>query len=69
MRCGGVNVHAGDIVVADEEGIVVTPRARREQVLLDAWAKLAKEAGESLEAWEEAHRARIDKILGENGAA
>ncbi|WP_326815127.1 MULTISPECIES: RraA family protein [unclassified Streptomyces] len=69
VRCGGVNVHAGDIVVADEEGIVVTPRARREQVLLDARAKLAKEAGESLDAWEEAHRARIDKILGENGAA
>lgn len=44
VRCGGVNVHAGDIVVADEEGIVVTPRARREQVLLDARAKLAKEA-------------------------
>nr|WTB34215.1 RraA family protein [Streptomyces sp. NBC_00830] len=69
VRCGGVNVHAGDIVVADEEGIVVTPRARREQVLLDARAKLAKEADESLDAWEEAHRARIDKILGENGAA
>ncbi|MFF1964798.1 RraA family protein [Streptomyces sp. NPDC058232] len=69
VRCGGVNVHAGDIVVADEEGIVVTPRARREQVLLDARAKLAKEAGESLDAWEEAHRARIDKILGENGVA
>ncbi|MET7787519.1 RraA family protein [Streptomyces sp900116325] len=68
VRCGGVNVHAEDIVVADEEGIVVTPRARREQVLLDARAKLAKEAGESLDAWEEAHRARIDKILGENGA-
>lgn len=62
-----MNVHAGDIVVADEEGIVVTPRARREQVLLDARAKLAKEAGESLDAWEEAHRARIDKILGEYG--
>ncbi|MFJ7945381.1 RraA family protein [Streptomyces sp. NPDC096354] len=68
VRCGGVNVNAGDIVVADEEGIVITPQARREQVLRDARAKLAKEAGESLDAWEEAHRARIDKILGENGA-
>lgn len=68
VRCGGVNVNAGDIVVADEEGIVITPHARREQVLRDARAKLAKEAGESLDAWEEAHRARIDKIIGENGA-
>ncbi|GAA2277262.1 RraA family protein [Kitasatospora cystarginea] len=67
VRCGGVDVNAGDIVVADEEGIVVTPGARRERVLLDARAKLAKEAGESLDAWEEAHRARIEKVLAEKG--
>lgn len=67
VRCGGVTVCAGDVVVADEEGIVVTPRDRQEQVLLDARAKAAKEAGESLDAWEEAHRSRIDKILADNG--
>lgn len=67
VRCGGVSVHPGDIVVADEEGTVVTPGARREQVLGDARAKLAKDAGESLDAWERAHRARIDKILNDNG--
>jgi regulator of RNase E activity RraA len=67
VRCGGVHVNAGDIVVADEEGIVVTPSARQEQVLRDAQAKLAKEANESLDEWEAAHHARIDKILGENG--
>jgi regulator of RNase E activity RraA len=67
VRCGGVNVNPGDIVVADEEGIVVTPSARQARVLLDAQARLAKEAGESLDAWEQAHRARIDKILAENG--
>lgn len=67
VRCGGVNVSAGDIVVADEEGIVVTPGARQQQVLLDARAKLSKEAGESLDTWEAAHRARIDKILGDSG--
>jgi 4-hydroxy-4-methyl-2-oxoglutarate aldolase len=67
VRCGGVDVDAGDIVVADEEGVVVTPGARQEQVLLDARAKVAKEEGESLDAWEKAHRARIEQILGENG--
>ncbi|MCX4548976.1 RraA family protein [Streptomyces sp. NBC_01500] len=67
VRCGGVRVNAGDIIVADEEGIVVTPHARREEVLLSARAKLAKEADESLDAWETAHRARIDEILAENG--
>ncbi|MFE7616749.1 RraA family protein [Streptomyces sp. NPDC057496] len=67
VRCGGVRVNAGDIVVADEEGIVVTPRDRREQVLADARKKADKEAGESLDAWEAAHRARIDDILRANG--
>ncbi|MFE7624506.1 RraA family protein [Streptomyces sp. NPDC057509] len=69
VRCGGVTVNAGDVVVADEEGIVVTPAARREQVLTDARAKAAKEDAETLDAWESAHRARIDKILAENGYA
>jgi 4-hydroxy-4-methyl-2-oxoglutarate aldolase len=67
VTCGGVRVEAGDIVVADEEGVVTVPAARREEVLTAARAKLAKEAAESLDAWEAAHRARIDKILAEQG--
>ncbi|WP_406294542.1 RraA family protein [Embleya sp. NBC_00888] len=67
VRCGGVWVEAGDIVVADEEGVVIVPGARGEDVLRDARAKLAKEAGETLEQWEAAHRARIDRILAERG--
>ncbi|MBX7466987.1 RraA family protein [Streptomyces sp. NPDC058961] len=67
VRCGGVLVNAGDVVVADEEGVVVTPRARAEQVLAAARQKLAKEAAQSLDAWEEAHRDRIDRALREGG--
>lgn len=67
VRCGGVRVSAGDVVVADEEGVVVVPAARQDEVLRAARAKLAKEAGESLDDWERAHRARIDAILAENG--
>ncbi|WP_167160540.1 RraA family protein [Streptomyces sp. MBT27] len=67
VRCGGVLVNAGDVVVADEEGIVVTPRARAEQALVDARRKLAKETAESLDAWEAAHRSRIEKALAEGG--
>jgi len=67
IRCGGVDVGAGDIVVADEEGVVVVPAARREAVLRDARARAAKEAGESVEAWEKAHRIRIAKLLADNG--
>ncbi|WP_030663684.1 RraA family protein [Streptomyces rimosus] len=69
VRCGGVTVRAGDVVVADEEGVVVTPGPgdRQQQVLADARKKLAKEADETLDAWEAAHRARIDAILREQG--
>ncbi len=67
VRCGGVTVGPGDIIVADEEGVVVTPCARREHVFDQAQTKLEKEAGESLDAWQRAHRARIDDILAEHG--
>ncbi|MGW3681699.1 RraA family protein [Streptomyces prasinus] len=66
-RVGGVLVHPGDIVVADEEGIVVTPAARREEILTAARAKLAAEAEQSLDAWEEDHRARVEKALSDRG--
>jgi regulator of RNase E activity RraA len=67
VRCGGVPVNADDIVVADEEGVVVVPAARRDEVLTAARTKLAKEAGETLDMWQEAHRTRIDKILRDRG--
>ena len=69
VRCGGVEVDAGDVVVADEEGVVVVPAGRLEEVLGAARAKLAKEAAESLDQWESAHRARVEGLLAENGFA
>lgn len=67
VRCGGVTVHAGDIVVAEEEGIVVVPAADQERVLAEARAKLAKEAAETLDDWEAAHRAKIEKAFAAHG--
>ncbi|MFB7503492.1 RraA family protein [Streptomyces broussonetiae] len=67
VRCGGVRVESGDVVVADGEGVVVVPAGRAAQVLQGARAKLAKEAGETLDDWEKAHRARIDEILAAGG--
>ncbi|CAM5543927.1 RraA family protein [Streptomyces canus] len=67
VRCGGVLVEAADVVVADEEGVVAVPAARRFDVLAAARARLAKEAAETLDAWEAAHRARIDEILADAG--
>jgi regulator of RNase E activity RraA len=69
IQLGGVRVEAGDVVVADEEGIVVVPKGRREQVRRDARAKLEKEASQSLDDWEAEHRARITKALRDNGFA
>lgn len=67
IRCGGVEVLPGDIVVADEEGIVVVPAAHADQVLRAAQTRAAREADETLEAWEKAHRARVEEILKAKG--
>ncbi|RJQ78910.1 RraA family protein [Amycolatopsis panacis] len=63
VHCAGVTVSPGDVVVADEEGVVVVPAAGSDQVLADALAKLAKEAAQTLDHWEADHRARIDAAL------
>ncbi len=67
IRAGGVAVHPGDIVVADEEGIVVVPADRAEAVRRAAEVRAARDAGQTLEAWEVAHRARIEEILRQKG--
>jgi 4-hydroxy-4-methyl-2-oxoglutarate aldolase len=67
--CGGVTVEPGDVVVADEEGIVVLPRARAEEILEKAQAKAARDAATTLDAWQKDHRARIDKALRDVGMA
>lgn len=63
VRCGGGEVRSADVVVADEEGIVVVPAERAATVLWEAQARAAKAETGTLEAWEAAHRARIDEIL------
>lgn len=67
VRCGGVTVDAGDVVVADEDGVVVVPGARRAEVLAGALARLAQEGAESLDEWEAAHRARVEELLRAGG--
>ena len=67
VRCGGVPVGPGDVVVADEEGVVVVPADRHDEVLAAARARLAKEEAESPGDRERAHRARIEKTLSDHG--
>ena len=67
VQCGGVRVEAGDVVVADEEGVVVVPADRWDEVSADARGRLAREAAETIDEWQAAHSARIARILAEKG--
>ena len=67
IRCGGVVVNPGDVIVADEEGIVVIPRARAEDVLAKAQARVAAEAKLSLDDWERRHRSAVEAALKTRG--
>lgn len=67
IRCGGVVVHPGDMVVADDEGIVVIPLANAEEVLKKAQAKAEADARTTLDAWEKNHRNKIDASLKAKG--
>ena len=67
VRCGGVDVAPGDCVVADEEGVVVVPVSRLDEVLDASRARVDREAAQSLDEWEVEHRARIESILRQRG--
>jgi regulator of RNase E activity RraA len=67
IRCGGVVINPGDVVVADEEGIVVVPRARAEDVLAKVQARVESEAKLSLDDWERRHRAAVEAALKTKG--
>ena len=67
IRCGGVVVNPGDVIVADEEGIVVIPRARAEDVLAKAQARVTADSKLSLEDWERRHRSAVETALKAKG--
>ncbi len=63
VRCGGVVVDAGDVVVADEHGIVVVPRERAADVLAKARAKVEADAKLTPAEWQKRHRAGVEAAL------
>lgn len=67
ITCGGAKVNPGDVIVADEEGIVVVPRAQAAEVFKKGEAKAAADAAETLENWERKHRARVESTLQAKG--
>lgn len=56
----GVRVDPGDIVIADDDGVVVVPRARAEQTLAAADARAAKEEGDR-QAYEAGTELSLDR--------
>ncbi|MGB3200564.1 MAG: RraA family protein, partial [Nodosilinea sp.] len=61
--CGGVAVNPGDMVVADEEGIVVIPAGQQEAVWQEARQRCDRAATQSLAEWETNHRAKVEQAL------
>jgi regulator of RNase E activity RraA len=61
--CGGVTVAPGDMVIADEEGIVVLPKGQAADLLAKAQARAKKEEETTLEQWVKAHKERIDEAV------
>jgi regulator of RNase E activity RraA len=45
ISCGGKIVNPGDIIVADDDGVVVVPKRMAETALKEAQAVIQKEAG------------------------
>lgn len=64
VQLGGVHIDAGDLVMADDDGVVVVPRAHEDRVLALARERASREstvlaellAGESLRAVWDRHR-------------
>ncbi|MFJ3958595.1 RraA family protein [Arthrobacter sp. NPDC090010] len=56
---GGVAIRTGDVVVADEEGIVVLEADLASDLLRAAEERETAETGQSLDDWEQAHRRKI----------
>ncbi len=64
--CGGVAVNPGDIVVGDDDGVVIVPKDREQEILLAAEKKLLKdqERAEAVLQSPDTARDYLDKLLG-----
>jgi len=63
--CGGVIVRTGDLIIADDDGVVVVPEERMEEVLQRIAAIVEKEKGIAEKVRSGAH---IADLLGMSGA-
>lgn len=66
ITCGGVAVNPGDIVVGDDDGVVIVPKDREQEILVAAEKKLLKdqERAEAVLRSPDTARNYLDKLLG-----
>ncbi len=67
IKCAGVTVHAGDIIVADEEGIAVIPKADALTAFDTAKKRAEKDGAMTLAQWQAEHVKKVESILTELG--
>ncbi|MDC8829910.1 RraA family protein [Alteromonas gilva] len=67
VNCGGVTVHPGDIIVADEEGIAVIPKASAAEAFEIAQQRAHKDSAMTLDEWQTKHHDNIESILRQLG--
>ncbi len=59
---GGILVNPEDIIVADEEGVVVIPKDKADEVYEETKKRVLEEKAMGFEKWAENHRKKIDSF-------
>jgi len=67
IKCGGVRVNGGDIVVADEDGIAIIPVTELLHVYKAGKARTEADAALNLSQWQAQHQKKINSKLQELG--
>jgi len=62
ITAGGISVNPGDIIVADEEGVVVIPKDKADEIYEKTKANVEKERAMSFEQWAANHKEKIDSF-------
>lgn len=63
VMCGGVKVHTGDIIVADNDGVAVIPRNQAKEALATAIVRRDADAQQTLAQWQSKHEQNVNEIL------
>ncbi|GHB38949.1 hypothetical protein GCM10007094_30530 [Pseudovibrio japonicus] len=65
VTCGGITVQTGDIVVADEDGVVIIAWDEAVRVFEQTRKKVEQERNQSLEEWQGTHSRKIRELVSE----